>query len=246
MSDQGQGGEQASQNLFSLKLGEYTVRCLGAADGTTDRIVYMHAAMPGETDKVWQLLSCKCVLVGIEGIDWNRDMSPWRHPGVFARGEDFAGGADAYLRELCGRIIPETEQRINSYIGAEFGGITRRYLSGYSLGGLFALYALYHTDLFEGVSSASGSLWYDGFISYMREHEMRRKPGKVYLSIGDREAGGNPRMRTVSERTAEAARLVREQGIPVVLEYNPGGHFQDVPVRIARGIDWLLREEADG
>ena len=32
------------------------------------------------------------VLVVIEGVDWIRELSPWKHEKVFAKGEDFAGG----------------------------------------------------------------------------------------------------------------------------------------------------------
>ncbi|MBP3477784.1 MAG: alpha/beta hydrolase [Lachnospiraceae bacterium] len=240
MSDQGQSSEQAAKNIFSLNVDGYTAQCFLPVDGTIDKIVYMHAAMPDEADKVWQLLSCKCALICIGGIDWNRDMSPWYHPKVFAQGEDFAGGADAYLKDLCNRIIPEIEQKLNSDIIIEFSEKTARYLAGYSLGGLFALYALYHTDLFDGVASMSGSLWYDGWIPYIKAHEMCRKPEKIYFSLGDKEAGGNARMRTVEEHTAQTEQLVREMEIMTVFEHNPGNHFKDVPLRIARGIDWLI------
>lgn len=241
MSDQGQGSEQAAKNLFSLNVDGYTVRCFLPMVGATDKIVYMHAAMPEEADKVWQLLSCQCALICIDGVDWNRDMSPWYHPKVFARGEDFAGGAAGYLKELCDRIIPKTEQELNSNIMTEFGEKSSRYLAGYSLGGLFALYALYHADLFDGVACMSGSLWYDGWIQYMKEHEMCRKPEKIYFSLGDQEAKGNSQMKTIAEHTAQAEQIVKETGIWTVFEHNPGNHFKDVPLRIARGIDWLIR-----
>ena len=32
--------------------------------------------------------------------DWNRDLSPWFAPKVFRGGEDFSGGADAFLQNL--------------------------------------------------------------------------------------------------------------------------------------------------
>lgn len=242
MSDQGQSGKQAAQNLYSLNVSGYTARCFLSKDGKTDRIVYMHAAMPDEADKVWQLLSCQCVLVCIEGIEWNRDMSPWYHPGVFAKGGDFAGGADLYLQKLCHEIIPEVEEKIHPDIMAEFKNEVHRYLAGYSLSGLFSLYALYHTDLFEGIACMSGSLWYEGWIPYMKKHEMCRKPEKIYFSLGDQEAKGNSQMRTVTERTEETKRYMEHLGISTILEWNPGNHFRDVPERIARGIDWLMTD----
>lgn len=241
MSDQGQGSEQAAENIFSLNADGYTARCFLPTDGELDKIVYMHAAMPDEADKVWQLLSCQCALVCIDGIDWNRDMSPWYHPKVFAQGEDFAGGADAYLSKLCNRIIPEAERRLKSDIASEFNEKPARYLAGYSLSGLFALYALYHTELFDGAACMSGSLWYDGWIRYMKEHEMCRKPEKIYFSLGAKESRGNARMKTIAEHTAQAEQIVRGMGIRTIFEHNPGNHFKDVPLRIAKGIDWLIQ-----
>lgn len=243
MPDQGQGSEQAAQNIFSINVSGYTVRCFLPVNRIIDKIVYMHAAMPDEADKVWQLLSCKCALICIHGIDWNRDMSPWYHAKVFAQGEDFAGGADDYIKKLCDNTVPEIERILKYDIMVEFREEVKRYLAGYSLGGLFALYALYHTDLFDGVACMSGSLWYDGWITYMKEHEMYRRPEKIYFSLGNKEARGNVKMKTIEGHTGEAARLVKKMGILTVLEHNPGNHFKDVPVRIAKGIDWLT---ADG
>lgn len=62
----------------------------------------------------------------------------------------------------------------------------------------------------------------------------------IYLSLGDREkAAKNPRLAAVEDCTAQAAELLRAQGIPTAFEINRGGHFQDVPARIARGIQAL-------
>ena len=99
-------------------------------------------------------------LAAIENIDWNRAMTPWPARAVMRRGEDFAGEADAYLQELTGIILPDILAKIPAkpeYIA----------LAGYSLGGLFAVYALYRTDLFARAASTSGSFWYPDFpVSY--------------------------------------------------------------------------------
>ena len=56
---------------------------------------------------------------------------------------------------------------------------------GYSLAGLFSLWAAYQTDVFSGIAAASPSVWFPGFIEYMKEHEIKSET--VYLSLGDRE-----------------------------------------------------------
>ena len=43
------------------------------------------------------------------------------------------------------------------------------YISGYSLAGLFSLYAMHELDL-DGAISVSGSLWKEGWLDYLKEH----------------------------------------------------------------------------
>jgi predicted alpha/beta superfamily hydrolase len=62
-----------------------------------------------------------------------------------------------------------------------------RGVAGYSLSGLFALWALWQTDVFERAASASGSLWFPGFIDYARERTMTATPDAAYLSLGKKE-----------------------------------------------------------
>ena len=140
--------------------------------------------------------------------------------------EGFGDGADAFLREilsLCGD--PERTYRIG----------------GYSLAGLFALWAAHETDVFKGVAAASPSIWFPGFTDYMKTHPIRA--GRVYLSLGDREdRTRNPVMATVGARIAEAYSLLRDRGTDCVLERNPGNHFKDPDLRTAKAFAWILKK----
>ena len=110
-------------------------------------------------------------------------------------------------------------------------------IAGYSLAGLFALYALYQTDVFERAASMSGSLWFPDFKEYVFSHEMKRKPDKLYLSLGDKEAKTRNRyLKAVQENTENIAAHFREEEIDVTLEMNPGNHFKDAALRSAKGI----------
>ncbi len=60
---------------------------------------------------------------------------------------------------LTQRIVPLTENHLG--YAPEFRGI-----AGYSLAGLFALWAVYQTGLFDRAASVSGSLWFDGFLTF--------------------------------------------------------------------------------
>ena len=175
-----------------------------------------------------------CSLLAVGVPDWNRDMTPWHCPPVFRGGDEYAGGADDYLRLLLDAVIPETLDRLGG--APRFTGI-----AGYSLAGLFALFALYRSGAFARAASMSGSLWFPGFTEYAGEHEPVRRPDRVYLSLGDREAATrNPHLKTVAENTAAAEDLLRKMGAEVIQETNPGNHFRDAALRSAKGIRALL------
>jgi len=184
-------------------------------------------------ENTWRLLkSYKLALAAISGVDWNRELSPWTAPRAFRDGEDFGAQGPALLDVLTQQIIPFTETHLG-YL-PEFRGI-----AGYSLAGLFALWSVYQTDLFDRAASISGSLWFDRFFEFMKSNTPKTK--FVYLSLGDKEkAAKNPRLAVVEDCTIQAAEFLKTQGVPVVFELNSGGHFQDVPARIARGINKLV------
>ena len=88
-------------------------------------------------------------LVAVSDLDWNHDMVPWDSPPAFKNAEPCTGGADDYLRLLTKEIIPTAEK--------ELAGVPSwRGIAGYSLAGLFALYAIYRTDVFSRVGCMSG------------------------------------------------------------------------------------------
>ena len=175
-------------------------------------------------------------LVAISGLDWNRDMAPWDSPVAFKNGESFTGGANDYLRLLVEEIIPRVEKELP-------GPPAWRGIAGYSLAGLFALYAIYRTDVFSRVGCMSGSLWFPGFKEYIFSHEPKRWPDCIYFSLGDREAKTrNPVLKIVQENTEEIQTFYQNKGIDTVFQLNPGNHFVQGIERTIAGIQWLLSE----
>lgn len=170
----------------------------------------------------------------ISDLDWNRDMAPWDSPAAFKNGEPFTGGADNYLRLLVEEIIPRAEKDLAS-------PPAWRGIAGYSLAGLFALYAIYRTDVFSRVGCMSGSLWFPGFKEYIFSHEPKRRPDCIYFSLGDKEAKTrNPVLKTVQENTEEIWAFYQSKGIDTVFQLNPGNHFVQGIERTVAGIQWLL------
>ena len=176
----------------------------------------------------------ECNLLCISGLNWDHDMTPWYCPPLSENDTPCTGGADEYLKLLLSEILPEAKARINgkpSFIG----------LAGYSLAGLFAIYALYQTDAFARVASMSGSLWFPGFRDYCLSHELKGVPDRLYLSLGDREARTkNKMLMTVQDNTEVLAEHYQSFGLDVVWELNPGNHFRDAALRSAKGIKALL------
>ena len=183
---------------------------------------------------VRRLTDVDFTLAAVSGLCWEDDLTPWAIPPIAKGQAPCAGKADAYLGQLTGSILPEVLEALPTapaYV----------VLAGYSLAGLFALYAMVRTDVFARVASASGSLWYPGFVEYARSHAPARKPDALYLSLGDREGRTrNPLMRPVEDNTRQLAEYYRGLGIPMTLEMNPGGHFNDPNGRMARAIAWIL------
>ena len=173
-------------------------------------------------------------LVAIRDLDWNHDMVPWDSPPAFQHAEPCTGGADDYLHLLTEEIIPMAEKEVA-------GVPCWRGIAGYSLAGLFALYAIYQTDLFSRVGSMSGSLWFPGIKEYIFSHEPKRWPDCMYFSLGDKESKTrNPVLRSVRQSTEEIYAFCQRKGIDTEFQRNPGNHYNHAVERTVAGLSWLL------
>lgn len=177
-------------------------------------------------------------LVTVSGMDWDSSLSPWPSEAAVAKDDHFNGNAPEYLKWFLGRVVPYAEETLELKAQVPF------FISGYSMAGLFALWSLYETGLFSGAVCASGSLWYPGFCEYALHHEFRRKPAGIYLSLGDRESSAkNPML----QKTESVFRTLNEhylqEGCSSVFELNPGNHYRDAELRMAKGYRWILSQK---
>ena len=192
----------------------------------------------GDGEGVYQALqnmgctSLNSLVIG--NIDWNHDMSPWYMPSIYSKEKSVSGGADEYLKLLIDKILPRAKELMDGE--PKFTGI-----AGYSLAGLFAVYAMYKTDVFDRVACMSGSLWFHDFIEYCKRNEYKRLPDKIYFSLGDKEADTrNPILKTVEYNTRELSEYFKNLGSEVIFELNKGNHFTDTILRSAKGIKAIL------
>lgn len=156
--------------------------------------------------------------------DWNSELSPWSVPAVFGK-EDFGNGAERTLNFILNEMIPEMS--CDRYI-----------IGGYSLAGLFSLWACYRSDVFCGCAASSPSVWFDGWIDFIQNNQFKAE--KAYLSLGDREhITKNQRMKKVRDNIL-IQNEVLSKDIDCTLEWNAGGHFDGVPERKTRSFRALL------
>ena len=128
------------------------------------------------------------VNVGVER--WEENFSPWCAPRVFAKGPNFGDGAQKTLDTLINQVIPWTESELTE-------SPAYKVLVGYSLAGLFSLWAgvsqqvargcqpddalsqpgpssqpgAPHVDApvatFQRIGAVSGSFWFPGLLDYV-------------------------------------------------------------------------------
>ena len=124
------------------------------------------------------------------GVDlWEENFSPWCAPRVFAKGPNFGDGAQKTLDTLINQVIPWAESELTE-------PPAYRVLVGYSLAGLFSLWAGvtqvgvspqvargYQPDdapsqpgtphvntpvaTFQRIGAVSGSFWFPGLLDYV-------------------------------------------------------------------------------
>ena len=180
------------------------------------------AVIESEVAAIEELSENPFRLITVKVDSWNNDLSPWKAPAVFGN-EDFGGGADNMLQKILSLI----EDREKTY-----------YIGGYSLAGLFSLWATYQTDVFSGVAAASPSVWFPGFTEYVKKNEIHT--GKVYLSLGDREEKTrNPVMSKVGDSIREIYGWYTAKGMSCCLEWNKGNHFKEPDLKTAKAFVWI-------
>ena len=183
-------------------------------------------------DEVKALTNNDFSLAVFDVTDWNAQFSPWTAPAVFGK-DSFSGKGNDTLRFLEDEVLPEIKSKFPK---------SEVFLTGYSLAGLFSLWALYETDKFNGAVCCSSSLWFDKWDEYASLHRIK-SPSTIYMSLGDREEKTkNKVMSIVGDRTRRQAEILKEDPNveKLYFEWNEGGHFVEPLKRVAKGITRIL------
>ena len=208
---------------------------LDIASHSSDRICYV--ILPEklkESEHLWLESMAdrhETNFVVISGVNWEEDLTPWKAPGL--KDGEFGGKARYFLDMLKADLFFNLEASMR-IVKPE------RSIVGVSLSGLFAVWASLSMPLFSAVGSVSGSLWYDGFLEWMKEHK-DTATGRYYFSLGEKEKDGkNKRLSSVEEATLEAVDLLKSVGKDVTFEYNEGNHFGPLIERIEKATKHVL------
>lgn len=184
-----------------------------------------------ETSAIRKAVCAPFVFVGVPVRDWEKELMPWADPFV---------SKDAEVGLHAGETLNYLTESLIPYLRNEYGSLPI-ILGGYSLAGLFALWAATQSDLFAAVAACSPSLWVNSWNEYAALHPVRTR--KVYLSLGDKEEKTrNRRLAVVGDCVRTEYDLLRQQlgadQCTLVMEH--GGHFVTPHLRLARGFAWCL------
>ncbi len=207
---------------------------LPSADGGGTSVIYAIDLPEHPFDIASAAEGVRTAVVRVPVRDWNDSLTPWPAAGVRPGAADFGGKAAETLAELTGAVIPAVE-------AAHGFSPAHRAICGYSLGGLFALYAFVsEASTFSACACLSGSVWYEGWVEYLRRHCPDGAKRYAYLSIGRKERrAGPPIMRSVQDDLEACADILRGSGCAVDLVVGPGNHMQHHTERLAAGLKAL-------
>ncbi len=230
--------ESLNRLAFPLKFGDRPCRIYG-----TDCAEYLLLQMTDEHElqrmdnevaAIAQGAAHPFLFAAIPVESWNDELSPWKSPAVWGK-ESFGGNAAGTLRFLTEQAIPTLKKQF------ALPENVRIILGGYSLAGLFALWASTQTALFSGVAAASPSVWFPGWMEFEQQHPIQAQC--IYLSLGDREERTkNATMAAVGDNIRALHRELVERGKNCTLEWNNGGHFKDADLRTARAFRWAMED----
>ena len=185
--------------------------------------------LDSEVDLIQTLTEEPFNLVAFRIKNWMSELTPWTAPPAFGK-QSFGDGAEKTLDYVRNSLLPSLTQR---------WGEMKVILGGYSLAGLFALWAGYNSAHFDGIAAASPSVWYPQWTDYIEGKVMHADA--VYLSLGDRESfTKNPVMAHVNDAIRLQHKLLSAQNVSTILEWNPGNHFIDSEKRMAKAFAWVM------
>jgi predicted alpha/beta superfamily hydrolase len=191
-----------------------------------------------ETVQILSTLTSKkdYIIISFEVNSWNKELSPWFQKAIFEKSEDFIGNGKETLNFVINTLIPYFENKFPQIKNIP------KFIGGYSLSGLFSLWVFYSVNIFNGVAAMSPSLWFDNWDKFI-ENKIVNENSFIYLSLGDKEEKTkNKFMKIVGDRVRKQYDIFHNycNVKNCFYDVNPGGHFNDIKLRISKGFSWII------
>ena len=177
--------------------------------------------------------------IEISESQWNTLLAPWDTPKNFPKYLRCQGGAKDFLKTLIENIVPQIQAHLSHPCGLQT-------IAGYSLAGLFSVFAMCQWDQVAGVCAVSGSFWYPDFQAWFLEHIPTHLPRCVYFSTSEKEWDSkNSRLSSLKFTLETMEKSLAQKGVKTICQINSGNHFQNATLRLATGIEWMLNHLED-
>lgn len=170
-------------------------------------------------------------IVFFDTVEWAKALMPWQDEAV-SRNEEVGKHAQDTLVYIEESLVPWLHER--------FGKLPC-IIGGYSLGGLFALWAARQSAAFCAVAAASPSLWIKGWADFADNRSLNAQ--LAYVSLSNREEHcRNQCMARIGDCVRHEHLTLAAQLGPsaTTLEWNNGGHFGEEAERTAKAFAWCI------
>lgn len=181
------------------------------------------------------------IIVGVMSIQRLDEYTPWPGPAIEERFRPFGGKGGEYLEFLVRKLKPHIDAKYRTR-----PGVQDTHMMGVSLGGLISIFAIYLHDSFGKVASISGSMWYRGWLEFMRKNIPQNPGVQIMLSCGSAEGKGKPNpLRHTVLFTRMAHKMLESQlshtSIPLI--WDDGNHHDYRAERLRRGLLWICERK---
>lgn len=154
------------------------------------------------------------------------DYTPYYAKALNKRFDDFKGEGKEYLRflniELIPTLLSSFEIKKENII---YGGI--------SLGGLHAVYSSFLENEFKTIVGIVSSLWYPGFIDFIKENDLYKKNTSFFLLNGIKEGSNHPSLPLYSaySKAKEASDILKTKAKYLEFITDEFAHHDHINVR---------------
>jgi len=167
------------------------------------------------------------VVVGITNTDRARDFTPTRAGAGVAGNRNplpNSGGADNFLKFIETELVPHVEK--------SYGGQPYRIFCGHSLGGLFALHALFsRPDLFNALVAVSPTLMWDDDLPLRTAREFFAARSELQRTLFVTAGAEGPEMEQAFDELQRVLKGVTTRGFVSVTAFMPDEDHGSIVLR---------------